>query len=71
MNSGIIGKRVEFQQHINAVKQEGIVMCLCENNTWFLICDDQLELHRVRYDMLTKLVLDMKFEEVEKEKIEE
>lgn len=71
MNKGIIGKKVEYQQHSNAAKQEGIVMCLCENNTWFLICDDQLALHRVRYDKVTNLVLDTKFEKVKKEKTEE
>jgi hypothetical protein len=71
MNKGIIGKRVEYKQSMHSSTEQGIVMCLCENNLWFLICDDELELHRVRYDMVSRIVLDMKFKKVKKEKIEE
>ena len=71
MNKGIIGKRVEYNLNIHSTPAQGIVMCLCENGIWFLICDDELELHRVRYDMVSRIVLDMKFKKVKKEKTKE
>ena len=70
MNSGIIGKRVEYKDYMDNLSQ-GIVMCLCEDNKWFLICDDQLMLHIVRYNKLQRIVLDIRFEEAEKGKTEE
>lgn len=71
MNKGIIGKRVEYNTSMHLSTEQGIVMCLCENNIWFLICDDKLELHRIRYDMVSRIVLDTKFKRVKKEKTEE
>jgi hypothetical protein len=69
MSKGIIGKRVEYQEGRNFA--QGIVMCQCDDNKWFLVCDDELKLNRVRYDMLTRIILDTKFEKVKKEKTEE
>jgi len=69
MNSGIIGKRVEYLE--GREYMQGIIMCLCDDNKWFLICDDELALHKVRYNWLTRIILDTKFEKVKKEKAEE